>query len=259
MPAEQRFAPATNLLKRPTVRAIAVAVLVGLALGALGPFGSYLNGGPLSRSAYWVGAILAGFVLYGFALRLADRVAPHGTWFRWPAVALAILVASVPEAALTRFGAFWLWPELAGFGITWTAWYIQTVTLGIILSAFSSLALRSRPAKPPDTAAEPEAKADLIPGNVLALQMEDHYVRVHTQHGTRMILMPLGRAITAVRVEGMRVHRSWWVARHAVASIEGTPRAMRLHLSNGVTAPVARSAVAHLKAAGWLEARDRAV
>lgn len=88
-------------------------------------------------------------------------------------------------------------------------------------------------------------------GDVLALQMEDHYVRVHRPAGTELILMPLGRAIEAMQVEGLRTHRSWWVASHAVAAVEGNARSMRPRLSNGVVAAVARSAVIHLKTAGW--------
>lgn len=85
---------------------------------------------------------------------------------------------------------------------------------------------------------------------MLALQMEDHYVRVHQSNGSELILLPLSRAIEAVSVDGLRTHRTWWVARHAVTAVEGDARSMRLRLSNGLVAPVARSAIIHLKAAG---------
>lgn len=103
----------------------------------------------------------------------------------------------------------------------------------------------SSPSAPPIT--EP------LGGEVLALQMEDHYVRVHRPAGSELILMPLGRAIEAVEADGLRTHRSWWVAAHAVTAVEGNARSMRLRLSNGLVAPVARSAVTHLKAAGWIK------
>ena len=84
----------------------------------------------------------------------------------------------------------------------------------------------------------------------------DHYVRVHTAAGSRLIHMPLNQAIGVLgAVDGLRTHRSWWVARHAVARIEGTPRSMTLRLSNGIVAPVARSSVAIIRSAGWLEPR----
>lgn len=55
-------------------------------------------------------------------------------------------------------------------------------------------------------------------------------------------------------IEGLRTHRSWWVARDAVAQVLSCDRAMRLRLVNGIEVPVARNAVAALRAAGWLDA-----
>jgi DNA-binding LytR/AlgR family response regulator len=82
--------------------------------------------------------------------------------------------------------------------------------------------------------------------------MEDHYVRVYRPHGSELVLMPLGRAIRRAEAEGLQTHRSWWVARHAVVRVEKNARSMRLHLSNGVIAPVSRSSIIHLKTAGWI-------
>ena len=50
------------------------------------------------------------------------------------------------------------------------------------------------------------------------------------------------------------MHRSWWVARQAVREIVHDGRNLRLKLTSGLEAPVARAKVAELKAAGWLEA-----
>jgi DNA-binding LytR/AlgR family response regulator len=83
--------------------------------------------------------------------------------------------------------------------------------------------------------------------------MEDHYVRVHTAAGSRLVLATLRQATAALDgADGQQVHRSWWVARKAVAGVEQHGRNLRLRLANGVTAPVARSAVAPLRAAGWI-------
>jgi DNA-binding LytR/AlgR family response regulator len=50
----------------------------------------------------------------------------------------------------------------------------------------------------------------------------------------------------------MQVHRSWWVARAAVADSGLNGRNLILRLKNGLEAPVSRPTVAKLKAAGWL-------
>ena len=118
----------------------------------------------------------------------------------------------------------------------------------------------SAPATGPDTT------APIMPSNllldqlppalgsvVIALQMEDHYVRVHTALGSELVLMRLRDAITHVSdTEGRQVHRSWWVARLAVEDVRREGRNVRLVLPGGLEAPVSRAQVAELKEAGWL-------
>jgi DNA-binding LytR/AlgR family response regulator len=83
--------------------------------------------------------------------------------------------------------------------------------------------------------------------------MEDHYVRVHTASGSHLVLATFGQAQAALEgAPGLRVHRSWWVADRAVAAAERDGRNLRLVLANGLTAPVARSSVAEVRAKGWL-------
>ena len=90
------------------LRWIAAAAVAGIVLAVLGPFGSYLNGGPVARAGYWVSAMLIGLVLYGVAFMAAKRVAPLGTRAGWPVLIGATLIASVPEALIAR--AAWACP-----------------------------------------------------------------------------------------------------------------------------------------------------
>ena len=84
--------------------------------------------------------------------------------------------------------------------------------------------------------------------------MEDHYVRAHTRRGSDLILIPLKDAIAELgEVEGMQVHRSWWVARAAVAAPVANGRNLFLRLTNDMQVPVSRASVAKLKLAGWIE------
>ncbi|MDP1910079.1 MAG: LytTR family DNA-binding domain-containing protein, partial [Hyphomicrobium sp.] len=53
-------------------------------------------------------------------------------------------------------------------------------------------------------------------------------------------------------VDGLRIHRSWWVARSAVEKVLRDGRGYKLRLTNGLEPPVARDRVAALKAAGWI-------
>ncbi len=243
-------------------RVIGSGTFAGLILGALGPFGSYLNGGILSRSAYWTGAIWLGLVLYGSGVAAVKKlVIPR--WQQLGLLILVILVASIPETASTRAAAFMIWPRLGQYDPGWWLWYLQTTTVGAITVSTATLIMdaRTEPAPPPcPTVSEQEVKSlqadrpSRLPTGVIALQMEDHYVRAHTRAGSTLIQMPLSQAIMQPGMaEGLRTHRSWWVARQAVERIDGSPRTMRLQLRNGLSVPVARRAVASLREAGWLE------
>ncbi len=90
-------------------------------------------------------------------------------------------------------------------------------------------------------------------GEVLALQGEDHYVRVHAAVGSELLLMRLGDAIEKLDgLPGERVHRSWWVAREAVGAVRVNGRRLSLTLTNGLEVPVSREASTRLRRAGWL-------
>ena len=87
---------------------------------------------------------------------------------------------------------------------------------------------------------------------LLALQAEDHYLRVHTEAGDGLILMRLGDAIAAVEtLDGARTHRSWWVARDAVERVSRGDGRATLTLANGVEVPVSRTYAPKLREAGW--------
>lgn len=89
--------------------------------------------------------------------------------------------------------------------------------------------------------------------DVFALEMEDHYVRVHTALGSQLVLMRLRDAMAHVAdIEGLQVHRSWWVARGAVEDVKREGRNVRLVLPRDIEAPVSRAQVSVLKDAGWI-------
>lgn len=256
----------TRALPKAPLAHVAYAVFaLGCLLGLLGPFGSYLNQGALLRIGYWTGAAWLGLALYGAAVAASRRIAPPGSPAFWCVLAGSVLIASVPQAFLTRSGALLLWPTLRHILPGWMAWYAQVLEIGLPSTlagviAFTRLRESAIPTAAPITGEPAPSSPDKtvwLGTGVLALQMEDHYVRVHTNAGSALHLMPMTRAIEAVApLDGLRVHRSWWVARHAVRQVDGPARAMRLTLSNGVTAPISRSNVSVLRAAGWIaEAR----
>jgi DNA-binding LytR/AlgR family response regulator len=78
--------------------------------------------------------------------------------------------------------------------------------------------------------------------DILALEAEDHYLRVHTLHGSALILMRLGDAAALIDPRlGLRVHRSWWVAKDGVRALERTPGRAIVRLVDGTAVPISRS------------------
>lgn len=248
------------IARRPSLLlAFGATTLASLLLAALGPFGTYLNGTFPSRLLYWLVTGWLGLALYGAVLRGLRPWLSGGVWRRWSSVAAGSLLASVPEAWFSHWLAIGMWPVVAAHAPSLLLWYGQTALIGGVWTSALAYLLAGdgsdRAVSVPTfaSAEPPNDTMALFSGDVLALQMEDHYIRVHRPEGSQLVLMTLGQGIAALGgLEGLRTHRSWWVARAAVADVQGTPRAMKLTLCNGLEAPVARSAVTSLRQAGWI-------
>jgi DNA-binding LytR/AlgR family response regulator len=241
--------------KRPGWRLELAAVAgIGLFLGALGPFGSYLTAPFPARAAWWTGALLLGTLLFGTTARavIGRRMALPATL---AALTAAAAVAALPFAAAVAWAARAIWPHLRALGFL--DWYSQVLIVAAPMLLAAAFLARRRPLPASAGEAQAAASAALLgvnPSDVLCLQMEDHYVRVHTASGSHLVLATMQQAIAALGgAAGLQVHRSWWVAAQAVAGVGSEGRNLRLKLRGGLVAPVARSSVAAVRAAGWLE------
>jgi hypothetical protein len=235
----------------------AASSAVGLVLGAIGPFGSYLNGTLPERLGYWVVCLWAGWLAFGVSLPILMRWAQARGISAWLWAPPAIAVLTLPPAALSRMLAVRMWPVVERVG--WLEWYGQ----GVVISTLATLGVlwvsRSRGAAfagPGPLSADPRDRLPPRLGRtVLCLQMEDHYVRVHTAQGSTLVLMSLSQAVAGLKdVEGVQTHRSWWVARAAIIDVVEDGRNLRLRLGVGLEAPVSRARVGVLRERGWLAA-----
>ena len=239
---------------------LSVAVVIGILLGLMGPFGSFFNDGPAVRVAYWVCSILFGMVLFGTLTRLGTAAAQRLGVPGWAALPPVVLLGTMLLGAPLRLFAIAFWPGVIE-AVPLAAWFGQCLAISAPL-VVGSYFLRvrqaglcsARPAGAPSLASAPsEAGPSAVAGNVLYLKMEDHYVRIRTEHGSRLEMGPLARVTaTLASVEGLQTHRSWWVARRAIVGVQRDGRNLRLRLVDGETAPVSRASVAKLRAAGWL-------
>ena len=262
---------AVDLLGAPRTwaRRLGWATLAGVALGVLGPFGSFLNGDAVARIAYWTGLTWTGAVVLGLVVGPAVRAAPRAGVPVLFAAAVATLLACTPLSMLVALVGRTAWTVHTA-GLRPLDWYAQTLFVSAPLVAVtlwleSPAAFATVKGDATDGRPEPASEAPAPPGHegrlpralreaAVCLQMEDHYVRVHTAQGSELRLLPMRAAVQALGEErGLQVHRSWWVARSALVGSDSDSRGTTLRLSNGLTVPVARNRVALLKAQGWLQ------
>mgnify|MGYP003349828451 CR=1 FL=1 len=110
------------------------------------------------------------------------------------------------------------------------------------------------PASPAPASPPPVRFLDRLPlklrgATLYAVQAEDHYLRLHTDRGSDLILMRLSDAVEELEgLEGARTHRSWWVAKDAVAAVLREGRTATLILKGGQEAAVARDLMPQLRA-----------
>lgn len=268
MPAGQTV-PAESHPVRKVLTDLAVMTVIGLVLALVGPFNSF-NAPFAWRLVYWLSLSWAGYACYRPIGGLVARLGPR---YDLPDAALwvaACLVATVPMSVVV-----WLVSQpdpwrLPGLEAALTMYGYVLAIGGPVTLLFHAL---DRPAKtgpvaapapvqtPPQAdAAEPAPAPRLFerlsPGlgqDLVALEMEDHYLRVHTALGSELILLRMRDAVGEVAgIDGAQVHRSWWVARGAVQGVEREGRNLRLRLPRGLCVPVARNMAPALKAAGWL-------
>lgn len=100
-----------------------------------------------------------------------------------------------------------------------------------------------QPAPPPEYPPELLSKLPAtLRRDILALEADDHYVRVHTLHGSALILMRLVDAAALIDPRlGLRVHRSWWVARDGVRTLERSPGRAIAKMIDDTEVPISRT------------------
>ena len=233
--------------RRAWVRDISLTAALSLFYALLAPFGANLM--PLQER-----------VMLCLALWFGDRAKLPELFVLVVGLTLLnvpVTLVSIPLVGLMQSAA----PKANPVAIYFL---ILTMVLpgGVAYMMIERRLLGSRTAaEPADSPAPMPAPAKLLTTlsprlgqTVLALQGEDHYVRVHTSLGSELLLMRLRDAIGGLEgLPGEQVHRSWWVAKGAVAAVRANGRRLQLTLTNGLDVPVSREAASKLRRAGWLE------
>jgi DNA-binding LytR/AlgR family response regulator len=272
--------PNAHPLRARALRGLGIGLAAAVVLAVLGamntgqaPFGY--------RLLYWASVILPGSLL-GIAVQTAVSVWGGLAGRRWTEIAVVALLVSVPHtfmvivATALFFGLDAITPGVVVFfGLT-------VLMVALVLTTINHLAAppAAAPAYPsppevpaaapvsstapepaPDAVqalpALPEMIAEKLPvrlrqARLIAIEAEDHYLRIHTDAGSDLVLMRMTDACALLpEAAGARVHRSWWAARAAVETLARREGKAELTLQGGLTVPVSRAMQASLRDQGW--------
>ena len=243
--------------------AAAVAVLAWL-----GPFDTWGRLSLPDRVAFWTLATsvnwLFGLVLGSAAGLVFDR---RGVLAWAVAVIGGSAVAAVPGTAVVwLLVAVYMDHRMTGAQEI-ASLYSQVIVIHLVLNALVTWLIWGKPrpggaegetASPHPTAESPSAPfLERLPArlgrNLLHLHMQDHYVEVHTDEGSDLLLLRFRDALRELDgLDGAQVHRSHWVAKSAVAGVARRNGRLALRLVNGNEVPVSRSFAPRLRDRGWL-------
>lgn len=251
-----RHDPRSAGRRRDIVRGLVVAALAGIFLAMSGAY--VRDDAPLaSRLVYWLLLMLAGGLWGEVCARLLRRFIDIDER-PWATVAILSVAIAAPLSVL-------VWavtgPAFGGPVYPLRALphlLIPVFSVTVALSAIN-IFLTRRPVQTHAAAGGATAArfTDRLPfklrgAAIHAVQAEDHYLRIHTDRGSDLILMRLGDALDELEgLEGAQTHRSWWVARDAVAAVARGDGRATLTLTSGLVVPVSRRHARALRAAGW--------
>lgn len=214
--------------------------LLGIAMGLLGPFGSYASMGFGERIAHFA---LCFTVIGTITMEGSYRIAR--IWF---AGQLPIWVGLLIDLCLVVPSTLLVYQSLKFFGPD-TLKHVNFVTLfwqnGFLMVFIRGLAVafaqtRLRPVATPTEAHNPNPLADKLPFSmrqspILALSAEDHYIRVYCANGEAMVHGTLSDMATKLE-RGFLIHRSHWISASAISDHKG----LEIALINGLKLPLSK-------------------
>ena len=239
-------------------RLFLVAITMGLLLGFAGPFGSYPAYSTATRYAFWLGLTAAGVVAAVAANAMLRPRTIRAGLMRTGAVAL---VSALPMTfvvawtmSLVQPGRFFVPQQLPALFACVAAVQLLVVYATTTAAPTAHAAEASVRVEPKaDPAAFPSALLRRLPrgigSDIIALETEDHYLRVHAAGGSALILMRMADAVALLDPKlGTQVHRRWWVAEAAVAGLQAEGQKLSLCLTDNRRVPVGRTFSAAVRA-----------
>ena len=231
-------------------RAVSLAG-AAVILALMGPFNTEDVMRFVPRLAYWAAIVVLCYSVGYFGNIYGERLAGPKAGF------MRRLAFCAPLTAIGVLAVVYVLTGLAiGFWPTGTALLLLAANVVVISTIITAVFLM---VAHQDTAmlTTPPALLDRIAFDkrapLIALSVEDHYVRIRTTKGDDMVLMRLADAIKEVgATKGLQVHRSHWISLDQVSAATRKGDGAVLAMTHGPDIPVSRANVAKIKEAGLL-------
>jgi hypothetical protein len=246
----------TSARRREFIRSLSLAAAAALVLTVTGAFDT--DSKPFQqRLIYWLTVMGSASAWGQLCQRLLERWADFDARPWLHITALTALVAT--PMCLVVWAATGLFFQGKFYPLSYLAFLVFPVVVVTTAMCALIVLLGRTPIQThasPDTA-KPVKFIERLPlrlrhARLIAVEAEDHYLRVHTEHGSDLILMRLSDALVELEgLEGAQTHRSWWVAKDAVRSATRGDGRATLKLDSEITAPVSRRYAKALRDAGW--------
>jgi hypothetical protein len=257
-------------MRRLIVESLIGIVVTATILTVLGPYGTAMIPLP-QRALVWFSSLGACWFVFVIIQQLLRRALPAPRWPLAVPLTLSAVLGSLPTTAI----AIWLnplaLPPYPGPAAYLLAYLSVLFIAALITATFVLVRRRVSPpaaagnapaAAPKSNAAGAPSAAGFLGRNIprfahaklIAIEAEDHYLRLHTDLGSDLVLMRLRDAVAQLGGHrGLQVHRSFWVAEDAVVTISRANGRLVVVMSSGLNVPVSRGYAAQVEAAGWLD------
>jgi DNA-binding LytR/AlgR family response regulator len=244
-------------IDRTFLRGVFVALAAGVVLALTGAFGMD-NVSLAFRLAYWLPMMLLGALWGQVCGTLTDRFIDMDRR-PWLAVGALTLVMSGPLSVMVWAVTTRFFDDDRALQLDRLPDFLLPVTLVTGVVAALNVFLSRTPVQThvSPAGAAPARFLDRLPpklrgATIRAVVSEDHYLRIHTDRGSDLILMRLSDALKELEgLEGAQTHRSWWVAKGAVRGVTRGEGRATLTLEGDLEAPVSRRYARALREAGW--------
>lgn len=219
-----------------------------------GPFGTYMALDLPARVAYW-GIVVAVSIFVGCSVRLVvEHFFP--SFHRITQTLAHALIMMIVLAPVLFYGSRAFMDEYRDQIPSLKALALTVFFVALAINTIRNLWISSQAV--PEQVDEARLLARIEPelrGRILRLCAGDHYVEVYTERGSTKLRMRFSDALSELNgTPGMRVHRSHWVARDAIAGHMIEKGRMFLQLEDGALVPVSRNYRTEVEESGALNA-----